>query len=260
MTRPYRLYNGDCLDILKTLPMESIDLIFADPPYKLSNGGFTCKSGKKVSVDKGDWDKSEGFTLDTQFHQQWLSSCQRVLKPHGTLWVTGTYHNIFICGFTLQCLGYHILNDICWFKPNTSPNLSCRYFTASHETLIWARKSKNRYHTFNYLRMKEGEFPEDDLKELGKQMKTVWKIPKTPASEKICGNHPTQKPLALLNRVILSSTHVGDIVLDPFCGSGTTGVAAIQNGRKFVGIEKDHHFITISKKRLENQWDMTKNR
>ena len=144
------LYNGDCLNILSQLPENSVDMIFADPPYNLSNGGFSVHAGRMVSVDKGDWDISKGFLDDYAFHYRWLEACKRVLKPNGTLWVSGTYHSIYQCGHALQSLGYHILNDISWFKPNASPNLSCRFFTASHETIIWARKDKKGKHSFNY--------------------------------------------------------------------------------------------------------------
>ncbi|MEQ1704788.1 MAG: DNA methyltransferase [Rickettsiales bacterium] len=250
MKKPYRLYHGDCLSVLETFPDNSIDLIFADPPYNLSNDGFTCQAGKMVSVNKGHWDKSRGIEEDYAFNIAWLDACRRVLKPNGTLWVSGTYHNIYSCGHALKTLGYHILNDICWFKPNASPNLSCRFFTASHETLLWVKKDKLAKHTFNYLDMKDGEFRGDPLKVSGKQMRSVWSIPYTPQSEKTLGKHPTQKPILLMERVILSSSNIGDIVLDPFCGSGTTGVAAIKNSRKFIGIEKEAQFIELSEKRL----------
>lgn len=257
MSKPYRLYEGDCLEILRTLPAESVDMIFADPPYNLSNDGFTCKSGKMVSVNKGDWDKSKGIETDYAFHQNWLSECRRVLKPNGTLWVSGTYHSIYACGHALQKLGYHILNDICWFKPNASPNLSCRFFTASHETLIWARKHKKAKHTFNYDAMRNNDFPEDKMKVPKKQMRSVWSISVTPQSEKTHGKHPTQKPLKLMKRVVLASTNEGDIILDPFCGSGTTGVAAVNYGRKFVGIEIDGDYLKLSKKRINNIYNHT---
>jgi site-specific DNA-methyltransferase (adenine-specific) len=155
-------------------------MIFADPPYNLSNGGFTVHAGRMVSVNKGDWDKTEGFEDDYRFHYSWLTACRRVLKSHGTLWVTGTYHSIYQCGHALQALNYHILNDIAWFKPNASPNLSCRFFTASHETLIWARKDKKAKHTFNYGEMKNGAWPADQLKKPGTQMRSVmgnWHAP-----------------------------------------------------------------------------------
>lgn len=252
MSHRYTLHHGDCLKVLKLLPSESVDMVFADPPYNLSNNGISCKAGKMVSVNKGKWDKSSGFEADFEFHFNWLDECRKVLKPNGTLWVSGTYHSIYACGHAMQKLGYHILNDICWFKPNASPNLSCRFFTASHETLLWARKEKKSRHTFNYSEMKKGTFPEDKLKVSEKQMRSVWSIPATPQSEKTFGMHPTQKPLALMDRVILSSTNVGDIVLDPFCGSASTGVSAIRHGRKFMGIEREREYIALANRRLES--------
>jgi site-specific DNA-methyltransferase (adenine-specific) len=246
------LYHGDCLEILKNVPNESIDMIFADPPYNLSNGGFTVHAGRRVSVNKGDWDKSKGFNDDLDFHVNWIEACRRILKPHGTIWVSGTYHSIYQCGYALQSLGYHILNDISWFKPNASPNLSGRYFTASHETLIWARKDKNAKHEFNYDLMRNGEWHRDDLlKKPGKQMRSVWAINPPKPIEKKFGKHPTQKPEALLKRVVLASTNKGDLVLDPFTGSSTTGIAAYLLGRKFVGIDTEKEYLELSEKRFE---------
>jgi len=166
-----RLYLGDVVEQLSQLPKESVDLIFADPPYNLSNGGFTCHAGKRVSVDKGKWDKSKGVELDFQFHNEWINACRRVLKPSGSIWISGTYHSIFACGYALQKQGWHIINDICWYKPNAAPNLSCRMFTASHETLLWAKKDKKAKHTFNYYKMKHGDFPDDIIKKPDKQMR-----------------------------------------------------------------------------------------
>jgi len=248
-----KIYLGDCLEIMDDLPPESVDMIFADPPYNLSNDGFTCHAGRAVSVNKGDWDRSQGIEKDFQFHKEWISACRRLLKPNGTIWISGTYHSIHACGFALQTLGYHILNDICWFKPNASPNLSCRYFTASHETLIWARKSKKAKHVFNYDLMKNGTFSDDILKAPGKQMRSVWAITTPRKEEKRYGKHPTQKPEDLLKRVILASTNEGDLVLDPFMGSGTTGVVSVRHGRRFIGIEKERQFYEIAKKRLADE-------
>ena len=152
----FALYQGDSLELMKKFPDNHFDMVFADPPYNLSNGGFTVHAGKRVSVNKGKWDESKGFESDMEFHNKWIAEVKRILKPHGTIWVSGTYHSIYQCGYALQQLGYHILNDISWFKPNASPNLSGRYFTASHETLIWARKDKKAKHIFNYKAMKEG--------------------------------------------------------------------------------------------------------
>jgi len=249
-TADYKTYVGDCFEILLSIPEDSIDMIFADPPYNLSNDGFTCHSGRAVSVNKGAWDKSHGIEKDFEFHKQWIAACRRVLKPNGTIWISGTYHSIYACGFALQTLGYHILNDVCWFKPNASPNLSCRYFTASHETLIWARKSRKAKHTFNYDLMKNGELTKDKLKASGKQMRSVWSIGTPRREEKVHAKHPTQKPLVLLERIIQASTNLGETVLDPFMGSGTTGVAALGLGRKFIGIEKESKYHEIAEKRL----------
>jgi len=244
------LYLGDCVRILSQLPENSVDMIFADPPYNLSNGGFTVHAGRMVSVNKGFWDISRGFLDDYSFHYRWLEACKRVLKPHGTLWVSGTYHSIYQCGHALQSLGYHILNDISWFKPNASPNLSCRFFTASHETIIWARKEKKARHTFNYDLMKNGDWPEDKLKKPNLQMRSVWSVNPPKPEEKKYGKHPTQKPLDLLKRIVLSGTNEGDVVLDPFTGSSTTGIASALNNRKFVGIDMEKDYLELSKKRF----------
>lgn len=248
-----RLIMADCFDVLAAMPEASVDMIFADPPYNLSNGGFTCHAGKAVSVNKGDWDKSRGVGNDFDFHMDWIRACRRVLKPNGTIWISGTYHSIYACGFALQSNGYHILNDVSWFKPNASPNLSCRYFTASHETLIWARKDKKGKHIFNYKEMKNGLFAGDFIKKSNKQMRSVWAINTPRNGEKKHGKHPTQKPLALLDRIVIASTNAGDLILDPFMGSGTTGVAAIRHGRQFIGIELEKEFANIATKRIKDE-------
>ncbi|MBI5134227.1 MAG: site-specific DNA-methyltransferase [Candidatus Taylorbacteria bacterium] len=250
--RNFVLFHDDSISLLNELPENSVDMIFADPPYNLSNDGFTVHAGRMVSVNKGDWDKSGGFNADYNFHYRWLEACKRVLKPHGTLWVSGTYHSIYQCGHAIQVLGYHILNDISWFKPNAAPNLSCRFFTASHETLIWVRKEKKAKHTFNYELMKEGNWPEDGLKKPGLQMRSVWSVGTSKSSEKKFGKHPTQKPLELLKRIILASTKEGDVVLDPFTGSSTTGIAAIMQGRKYIGIDKTKEYLDLSIKRFSD--------
>lgn len=246
----FALYLGDSLKLLADLPENFVDMIFADPPYNLSNGGFTVHAGRRVSVNKGKWDKSRGFEEDFDFHQKWIDACRRVLKPHGTIWISGTYHSIYQCGYALQKSGYHILNDISWYKPNASPNLSCRYFTASHETLLWARKDKYAKHIFNYDLMREGKWPEDFLKKPGKQMRSVWALNTPKAWEKRFTKHPTQKPIDLLRRIVLASTNKGDIVLDPFTGSSTTGLAAYMYGRKFVGMDTEKGYLNLSKKRF----------
>jgi site-specific DNA-methyltransferase (adenine-specific) len=246
------LYNEDCLEVISRIPENSVDMIFADPPYKLSNNGITCKNGRMAAVNKGKWDKSKGLEEDTAFHDEWITACRRVLKPEGTIWISGTYHNIYQCGYLLQKNNFHILNDISWFKPNASPNLSCRFFTASHETIIWARKEKNGRHVFNYDAVKNGKFPEDKLKKENMQMRSVWSIPTPAKTEKEWGKHPTQKPLSLLMRIIIASTNPGDIILDPFNGGGTTGAACgLIGGRCYIGIEIDKTFCELSVKRFE---------
>ncbi|MDD4695797.1 MAG: site-specific DNA-methyltransferase [Patescibacteria group bacterium] len=246
------LYKADCLDVLENnIKKNSVDMIFADPPYNLSNGGFSLHAGKRVSVDKGNWDKSKGFEDDYAFHYNWLEACKKVLKPNGTLWVSGTYHSIYQCGHALQSLDYHILNDIAWLKPNASPNLSCRFFTASHETLIWARKDKKAKHIFNYSLMKNGDWPNDFIKKPNTQMRSVWAIGTPKPNEKTFGKHPTQKPIELLRRIILASTNKKAIILDPFTGSSTTGIVARSLNRQFIGIDTEKKYLDLSIKRLE---------
>ena len=248
----FKLFWGDCIELLENTTPEFVDMIFADPPYMLSNGGISCQAGKVVSVNKGEWDKSKGFDEDLEFHTRWINACKHVLKPNGTIWISGTYHSIFACGYALQKAGFKILNDICWFKPNASPNISCRYFTASHETLLWAKKDKNAKHTFNYEVMKNGGWDNDFIKKPNKQMRSVWAINTPKPSEKICGKHPTQKPLELLRRIILSSTNKGDLILDPFTGSSTTGIIATELERKFIGIDLEKEYLDLSVKRFEH--------
>ncbi len=249
----FYLFKGDCLKILTQFPDNSIDMIYADPPYMLSNDGVTCYAGKMVSVNKGDWDKSNGFDNDYNFHQKWILECKRILKPEGTIWISGTYHSIYTCGFILQKEGFHILNDITWYKPNAAPNLSRTVFAASHENLIWARKDKNSRHIFNYELMKNGIFSEDIFKNEQKQMRSVWAINTPKPSEKIFGKHPTQKPLDLLKRIIISSTNEKSIILDPFNGGGTTGIAAKAIGNRiYIGIEIEQEYIDLTIKRLNN--------
>jgi len=250
------LYQGDLFEVVGQLPKDSIDMIFADPPYNLSNDGFSIHAGKQVSVNKGDWDKSQGFEKDYQFHLSWLEACRRVLKPGGTLWVSGTYHSIYQCGHAIQSLGYHILNDISWYKPNAAPNLSCRFFTASHETLLWVRKEKKSSHTFNYDDMRESEWNGDFIKVPNKQMRSVWSIGTPKPFEKKFGKHPTQKPLELLERIVRASTNEGMIVLDPFTGSSTTGLAATKYNRKFVGIDQEKKYLELSKKRYQDTYPL----
>lgn len=237
-----RLFKGDCVEILAGLPAESVDVIFADPPYFLSNGGTTCRAGKRTSVDKGAWDKSLGVEENHAFNHKWLSACQRVLKPNGTLWVSGTGHVIYSVGYAMQQLGFKMLNEIVWEKPNPPPNLSCRYFTHATETLLWAARNRKSRHVFNYDRMREMND--------GKQMKTVWRMTAPGKGEKQLGRHPTQKPLALLERLLLASCPEGASVLDPFNGSGTTGVAAVTLGHSYTGIDLEQEYVDLTQARL----------
>ncbi len=239
----FALYHGDCMNLLPQILDNSISTIFADPPYFLSNGGISCQSGQVVCVDKGDWDKGGTPERIREFNMQWLSLCRSKLKDNGTIWISGTYHNIFSVANCLTELGYKILNVITWQKSDPPPNLSCRYFNFSTEYIIWARKHAKKPHKFNYEVMKRlnGD----------KQMTDVWRIPAVGKWEKTCGKHPTQKPLRLLYRVILASTDEGDLALDPFTGSSTTGIAANLLGRKFIGIEQEKAFLELSKKRRE---------
>jgi site-specific DNA-methyltransferase (adenine-specific) len=247
----FKLFNGNSIDILGSMEDNSVDMIFADPPYFLSSGTFTCQNGKMVSVKKGDWDLSNGLKKNFDFHMSWITACKNVLKKDGTIWVSGTYHSIYQCGVALQANGFHILNDIAWFKPNAAPNLSCRFFTASHETLIWARKEKNSRHLFNYDIMKNNDWKEDQIKKQGLQMRSVWSINTPKPIEKKFGKHPTQKPFDLLKRVILASTKRNDLILDPFTGSSTTGLAAYLYGRSFIGIDTEKEYLDLSVKRFE---------
>jgi site-specific DNA-methyltransferase (adenine-specific) len=240
------LYHGNCLELLDAIaakhPEGRFDAIFADPPYFLSNGGISCHAGRMVKVDKGDWDKSRGAELNHEFNTEWLRRCQRVLKPNGTIWVSGTQHVIFSIGYAMQQLGFKILNDIAWEKPNPPPNLSCRYFTHSTETILWAAKNEKSKHVFNYQEMKQVT---------GKQMKTVWKMTAPGRDEKQFGKHPTQKPLALIERCLLASTKERDLILDPFLGGGTTAVAAVRLKRGCVGIEMDEAHANLAVKRIK---------
>lgn len=231
------LYVGNSIEVMASLPAGSVKMIFADPPYNLSNDGTTVHAGKRVSVNKGDWDKSKGPAQDFQFHYDWIEQCKRVLDPDGTIWISGTYHSIYACGYALQLQGWRLLNDISWYKPNAAPNLGCRMFTASHETVLWASVSKKSRHTFNYDDMRESDFPKDIIKNPGKQMRSVWSITTPSKDEKLFGKHPTQKPEALLDRIVRASTNPGDLILDPFSGSATTGVVALRHGRKYIGID-----------------------
>lgn len=236
------LICGDTLELLPLIPDGSIDMVFADPPYFLSNGGISCQGGKQVSVDKGDWDKGMSVEDKHEFNRTWIRECKRLLKPKGTIWISGTMHNIYSIGMALEQEGYKILNNITWEKRNPPPNLSCRYFTHSTETVLWARPHQKKGHYFNYELMK--------LMNGGKQMKDVWTGSLTPQKEKAEGKHPTQKPEYLLERIVLASTEEGAVLLDPFVGSGTTAVAGVRLGRKCIGIDSEAEYLDIAARRL----------
>ncbi len=256
----WALVRADCLEALERLPPRSVDLVFADPPYHLSNGGTTCQSGRRVRVDKGAWDASRGVAEDHAFHRAWLAACRRVLKPSGTIWVSGTQHVIFSVGYAMQALGFHLLNTVTWYKPNAAPNLACRMFTHSTEILLWASPMRSRplAHRFDYREMKarNGGKQMRDLWEIAERPEpgggqVIWPLPAPGPREKAHGRHPTQKPLALLERVLAASAAPGDLVLDPFAGSGTTGVAALAAGCRFLGLERDPDYARLAARRLE---------
>lgn len=240
------LYHGDCLAVMDALcerhPGGCFDLIFADPPYFLSNGGVTCHAGRRVKVDKGAWDQSRGAAENHRFNHEWLRRCQALLRPDGTLFVSGTHHVIFSVGFAMQELGMKLLNQLTWQKPNPPPNLACRCFTHSTETVLWAAKGERSRHVFHYAEMKRENG--------GKQMKDVWTVTAPKSGEKQWGRHPTQKPLALLERILRAASREGDLVLDPFLGSGTTALAAAQLGRRCVGIERSRAYVRLAQSRL----------
>ncbi len=246
------LLKGDTMDILPQFKFK-FDMVFADPPYFLSNNGLSIQNGEIVSVNKGTWDKSNGFEYVNDFNRQWLSLIREKMAEDATIWISGTLHNIFSIGQILTELDFKILNVITWEKTNPPPNFSCRFFTHSTEQIIWARKSKKKRHFFDYELMKQlnGD----------KQMKDVWKLPAIAPWEKSCGKHPTQKPLSVLTRLILASTKQGDWILDPFTGGSTTGIAANLFNRRFVGIDQEEEFLEISKRRkfeIEN-FDIAEN-
>lgn len=237
------IINGDCLDIIRELDQE-VDAVVTDPPYFLSrDGGTTCKSGKRASVAKGSWDRPESIFQMRKFNWNWIKNCLNVLRVGGSFWVSGTFHNIYSCGSTLQTLGAKILNHIVWEKSAPPPNLGCRCFTHSHESIIWATKGKG--HIFRYQDMKAANG--------GKQMKDIWIFSRPSKHEKRYGKHPTQKPEALIERIVSASTNPGDLILDPFLGSGTTAVVAKRLGRRCIGIEQDSEWCAIAQKRVDDE-------
>ena len=238
----FNLLHGDTFELLPQFDFK-FDMIFADPPYFLSNGGISIQSGKVVCVDKGDWDKGMSAEDINEFNLKWISLCRDKLKENGTIWISGTYHNIFSVANALTSLGFKILNVITWAKTNPPPNISCRYFTYSTEFIIWARKSEKVAHYYNYELMRHIND--------NKQMRDVWNLPAIATWEKTCGKHPTQKPLCVLSRIIMASTEKGAWILDPFAGSSTTGIAANLLERRYLGIEREEKFVAISKARRE---------
>jgi len=247
--KKFYLIHGDNIDVLPQMTRK-FDMIFADPPYFLSNDGMSVQNGKIVSVNKGNWDRSEGLVFVNEFNRKWLQLVREKMKDDATIWISGTMHNIFSIGQILQELDFKILNIITWEKTNPPPNFSCRYFTYSTEQIIWARKSKQAPHYYNYELMKKMNS--------NKQMKDVWKLPAIAQWEKSCGKHPTQKPLSVLMRIILASTQENTWILDPFTGSSTTGIAANLVNRNFVGIDQEKDFLEISKnRRLEIEDNIT---
>ena len=250
----FTLLKGDSFKLLKQIGPKSIDMIFADPPYFLSSGGVTCQNGKQVSVNKGEWDYSKTIEDRIKYHRKWIGLCREVLKDDGTIMISSTLHSVYAIGVALELEGYSIINNIIWRKTNPAPNLACRCFTHSTETILWARKQltlkKKGKHYFNYDAMKEENG--------GKQMKDVWEfaeepeileIATAPISEKKYGRHPTQKPVKLIERLLTASTKENDLVLDPFNGSGTTGIVAFKMKRRYIGIEIDENYLSITLKR-----------
>lgn len=240
---------GDCVKSMQALPEGSVDLVFADPPYNLQLGGDLHRpNNSKVDAVDNDWDQFESLQAYDAFTREWLSEARRVLKPDGAIWVIGSYHNIFRLGYILQDMGFWILNDVIWRKTNPMPNFRGRRFTNAHETLIWAGKSKDAKYTFNYETMKSLN---EDL-----QMRSDWTLPLCTGAERlkdIDGNkaHPTQKPESLLYRVIMSSTRQGEVILDPFFGTGTTGAVAKKLGRHYIGLERDPAYAAFARERIE---------
>ena len=240
----FKLIYNDIFKVIKKFEDKSIDMIFADPPYFLSGNGITCSGGKMVSVNKGEWDKALSIKEKHKFNKKWIRECYRILKDNGTIWISGTLHNIYSIGMALEEEGFKIINNITWQKTNPPPNLACKTFTHSTETILWARKDlKNIKYTFNYTLMKEINN--------NKQMKDVWTTSLTKPSEKKCGKHPTQKPLEILERIILASTKEKDLILDPFCGSSTTGISAVRLNRRYIGIDNEKEYIELSIRRYK---------
>ena len=243
-TDDFKLIVDDVFKAIRRFNDKSVDMIFADPPYFLSNDGITCSGGKMVSVNKGEWDRALSINEKHKFNRKWIKECYRILKDNGTIWISGTLHNIYSIGMALEEEGFKIINNITWQKTNPPPNLACKTFTHSTETILWARKDlKNIKYTFNYETMKKLNN--------NKQMKDVWTTSLTKPSEKKQGKHPTQKPLEILDKIIIASTNKNDLILDPFCGSSTTGISAIRLNRKYIGIDKEKAYLDLSIRRFQ---------
>ncbi|MEJ5975428.1 site-specific DNA-methyltransferase [Novosphingobium sp. PS1R-30] len=243
-----RILEGDCIEAMRSLPSASVDMVFADPPYNLQLGGdLNRPDGSHVDAVTNDWDKFDSFATYDKFTREWLAEARRVLKPNGSLWVIGSYHNIFRVGAILQDLGFWILNDIVWRKANPMPNFKGTRFTNAHETLIWAGMGEKAKYTFNYRTMKTLN---DEL-----QMRSDWVLPICSGQERLKRDgakaHPTQKPEALLYRVMLATTNKGDVVLDPFFGTGTTGAVAKRLGREWIGCERESVYREVALERIE---------
>ena len=243
-----RIVEGDCIDLMRSWPEESVDLVFADPPYNLQlSGELHRPNNTRVSGVEEAWDRFDDFSTYDRFTFDWLTAAHRLLKPDGTLWVIGSYHNIFRVGKTLQDIGFWILNDVIWVKTNPMPNFRGKRFTNAHETMIWCSKSPTSKYTFNYDSMKALN---DDL-----QMRSDWTMPICSGGERIKGAdgakaHPTQKPEGLLHRVVMASSNPGDVVVDPFAGTGTTAAVSKRLGRRFIGIDREKEYLAVARERV----------
>jgi len=242
-----KFFKGDSTKDLTSLPERKFDLIYADPPYFLSTGGVTCRSGKPASNTKGEWDKYDGYDEINEFNSSWILQVKNILRKSGSLWISGTYHNIYSVGYILKTNGFWIVQDIIWFKPDAPPAIMGKNFRASHENLIWSINGKGASKTFNYQLMKNWDVDCDLIGREGKQMRSVWAF----STGYMPNRHPTQKPVELLSRIIGACSNEGDNVLDPFLGSGTTAVVCKQRGRLVWGVEKEEEYLEMAIRRYE---------